>query len=210
MPDTGSGIKGLVKAGQGRSRQQNDRSRGRVFGVLSGGATSTNEGNPHHSDSANGDFDTTMVWLLPDLHLPGFLWFNAMDHAGRASAKIHAVHAMRDASEPAAVIPTPSWCGNHQEGSSEDSCGSTPWFRPEPWQRGFASRDGIAHTGIPAAVIPTPGWRGACRPMQLRQWHWRRLWMWSVRPVSSSPVHAAGCRPLRHRSGGSPWLCGSG
>mgnify|MGYP006863456778 CR=1 FL=1 len=68
-----------------------------------------------------------MVWLLPDLHLPGFLWFNAMDHAGKASANIH-------------VSPRHPAQG---ELSNEDSHTIMAWPTPELRQRGFRHQHGL-------------------------------------------------------------------
>ena len=67
-----------------------------------------------HRNLGSADSHTGMGWFLPGLHRPGFLWFNFMLHVRKTSAKIHMAHDMREASEPAAGIPTPARLGTYR------------------------------------------------------------------------------------------------
>ena len=106
-----------------------------------------------HRNLGSGFRHRTMPWPMP----------------GRGLGGLHMPMAFPIPGKPAAQNHTSPWRSRHQEGSSEDSCGSTPWSVLDLRPRGIACQEGIAHPGIPAAVISTPGWRGAYRERSSRE-----------------------------------------
>ena len=79
---------------------------------------------------------------MPDLHRPGFLWFNAMDHTGKTVTRIHL-----SPRHPA-----------HRESSSGDSRAAMAWSIPGLRQPGFTRAHAMVHAGNSAARIPRHPW----------------------------------------------------
>ena len=112
-----------------------------------------------------------MVWLLPDLHLPGFLWFNAMVQAGSLAARIR----------------IPGWHCPHRDFCSGDSDVRMPWRIPAEAittvaQVSFMEVVCAAGQFIALACRPalaSPAWERRFS-LVVRAWPAMAAWKWSA------------------------------